>query len=185
MQIEYTGRQTEIGPELRATFERRLAKLQRVLPAASHVHAVLTLDKHRLTAEVTVSSPHLGLVAAESGHDAGALFVTVLERLTRQAQRHVGKWRGRKRDVPSRERALWKGVLGPAAATDGDGAEPSEPRIVHSRRFLPKPLSVEEACFELDAGDDGVVVFREARSGRINVLYRRKNGDLGLIEPEA
>ncbi len=183
MQIEYTGRQTEIGPELRAAFERRLAKLRRVLPGLTLVHVVLTLDKHHLTAEVAARSPHLSLAAGESGHDAGALLQTVVDRLARQAQHHVGKRRSRKRGAPTRERGLWAGVLGPAGPAEPSGE--AGPRIVSSRRFLPKPLTVEEACLELEAGDDGVVVFREARSGRVNVLYRRKDGDLGLIEPEA
>ena len=54
MQVEYTGRQMDVGPELRAAFERRLRKLVRALPSITHVHVVLAVDKHRESAEVTV-----------------------------------------------------------------------------------------------------------------------------------
>ena len=115
----------------------------------------------------------------------GQLLATVVDRLTRQAERHVGKWRERKRRAPARARALWSGVLA-ASTPAGDGGAPAAgARIVRTRRFLVKPMTVEEAILELGVGDDGVVVFRDAATERVNVLYRRKDGDLGLIEPEA
>jgi putative sigma-54 modulation protein len=180
MNVEYTGRQMEVGPELRAACERRLRKLARVLPSITHVHVVLGVDNHRESAEVTVQSPHLSLAAAEEGHDVGQLLVTVVDRLTRQAERHVGKWRERKRRAPARARALWSGVLAEPTPAEAGG-----PRVVRTRRFLVKPMTVEEAILEMGAGDDGVVVFRDAASERVKVLYRRKDGNLGLIEPEA
>lgn len=185
MRIEYTGRQMGVAPELRAAFERRLRKLVRVLPSITHVHVVLAIDKHRESAEVTVQSPHLSLAAAEEGHDAGQLLATVVDRLTRQAERHVGKWRERKRRAPARARALWSGVLAETLA-GGDGGAPARGvRIVRTRRFLVKPMTVDEAVLELGSNDEGVVVFRDAGTERVNVLYRRKDGELGLIEPEA
>ena len=59
MRIEFTGRQTEVSPELRALTERKLRKLERVLHGISDVHVVLASDKHRQIAEVSVHSPHL------------------------------------------------------------------------------------------------------------------------------
>jgi putative sigma-54 modulation protein len=192
MRIEFTGRQMEVGAELRRLAERKLAKLQRSLPEIDHVHVVLSTDRNHQSAEVSLQSPHLSLVASEQHGDVALALTRVLARLQRQAERHLGKRRQRKRRAPARATALWSGVLREpwpapdAAALDGDGHAPDEtPRIVRSRRFLVKPLSIEEALLELDANDEGVVVFREARSERVHVLYRRRDGSLGLIEPEA
>lgn len=177
MRIEFTGRQTEVSPELRALTERKLRKLDRVLHGISDVHVVLEADKHRHIAEVSVHSPHLSLTAADESTDAGASLATVLEKLTRQAQRHMGKRIERKRRGPSRATALWSGILGAAEPRRG-------PRVIRSRRFVVKPMTVDEAVLEVGGNDDGVVVFRNAATARVNVLYKRRDGNLGLIEPE-
>jgi putative sigma-54 modulation protein len=176
MRVEFTGRQTDVSAELRALAERKLRKLEKVLHGISDVHVVLEADKHRQKAEVSVRSPHLTLTAADESTDAGASLATVLEKLTRQAQRHMGKRIERKRRGPSRATALWSGVL---------AAEPRRgPRVIRTRRFVVKPMTVDEAVLEVGGNDDGVVVFRNAATARVNVLYKRRDGNLGLIEPE-
>lgn len=192
MRIEFTGRQMEVGVELRRLAERKLAKLQRSLPEIDHVHVVLSTDRNHQSAEVSLRSPHLSLVASEQHGDVALALTRVLARLQRQAERHLGKLRQRKRRAPARATALWSGVLRDGGerpegtAPDGAGHDGDvRPRIVRSRRFLVKPLSLEEAVLELSTSDEGVVVFREARSERVHVLYRRRDGSLGLIEPEA
>ena len=181
MTIEITGRQTDVVPQVRALAERKLAKLARVLPGITHAHVVLGVDRHRESAEVSVQSPHLSLSASEVSGDMAQSVATVIDKLTRQAQRHLGKWRGRKRRVP-RETAAWEGLL---AQRGGNGDGGARPRVVRSRRFLVKPMTVDEAVLEVGGNEDGVVVFRDAATERVNVLYRRKDGNLGLIEPEA
>lgn len=181
MTVEYTGRQVEVVPELKALVERRLAKLGRVLPGITSSHVVLGLDNHRQYAEVTVHSPGLTLTATDEGTDLGLSLAIVMDKLTRQAQHQLGKWRGRKRRAPARTPALWSGVLGPAESGD----ERPGPRVIRSRRFLAKPMTVDEAILEVGASEEGLVVYRDAATERVNVLYRRKDGHLGLIEPEA
>jgi ribosome hibernation promoting factor len=176
--IEYTGRQTEVPPALKTLAERKLKKLERVLGRITHVHVVLAADKHRLSAEVSVNSPHLTLSATDESSDLGVSLATVVDKLTRQAQRHVGKLRHRKRRAP-KTTALWSGVM---AARDGKGVAP---RVIRSRRFVVKPMTVEEAVLEVEGSDEGFLVFREATTERMNVLFKRKDGNLGLIEPEA
>ena len=177
MQIEYTGRHTEVTPALRKLVERKLAKLVKVLHGITRVHVILTSDKHREIAEVTVHSPHLDLAAVEESGDFATSLATVVDRLTRQAQKHVGKVRQRKRRS-TRGSPVWSGVITPGA---GDGGR----RVVQSRRFVAKPMTVDEAVLEVDATADGLVVFRDAETEKLSVLYRRKDGNLGLIEPEA
>jgi putative sigma-54 modulation protein len=181
MRIEYTGRQTEVDAELRNLCERKLGKLAKVLHGITDAKVVLSADKHRQIAEVSVHSPHLTLTAADESSDLGASLTTVIDRLTRQAQRHVGKRQERKRRGPSRATALWSGILGAGSA----GPSERSPRVIRSRRFVVKPMTVDEAILEVGEGDEGLLVFRNAATERVNVLYRRRDGNLGLIEPEA
>lgn len=179
MTIEYTGRQTEVPQPLRTLTERKLKKLARVLGGITHVHVILSVDKHRKAAEVSVHSRRVDLSAAEESSDLAVSLANVLEKLGRQAQRHVGRIRERKRRVAPRSSAA---ALRVVAEPPGDlGA----PRVIRSRRFLVKPMTVEEAALEMGQGHDGPVVFRDAITERVSVLYRRRDGNLGLIEPEA
>lgn len=177
MRIEYTGRHAEVPKEARALAERKLGKLAKLLPGITDVHVVLASDKHRQIAEVSLHSPHLTLTAARESGDLGTSLATVIDTLARQAQRHVGKLRARKRSK-ERDAAPWPGS---AAATARDRV----PRIIRSRRFLAKPMTVEEAAIDVSSSDSGFLVFRDAATERVSVLYMRKDGNLGLIEPEA
>jgi putative sigma-54 modulation protein len=181
MQIEFTGRQTSVPAGAKATVEGRLRKLAKVLHGITHVHVVLSADKHRKIAEVTVRSPHLTLAAAEEGGDLELAAASVMDKLVKQAQRHVGKLRTRKRGSARRAGGLWAGVLAPVEGGDGAGAR----RVIQTRRFLPKPMTVEEAVIELGLDGEDLVVYRDAGTDRVHVLYRRKDGHLGIIEPEA
>lgn len=98
MQIEFTGRQTDVPPRLRALAERKLLKVSKTLGGITHAHVILTADKHRQIAEVTVQSRRrkLALTAQKQSADLAASLTSVMDRLLRQAQRHVGKRRVRK-----------------------------------------------------------------------------------------
>jgi putative sigma-54 modulation protein len=181
MQIEFTGRQTSVPDGLKVTVERRLGKLTKVLHGITHVHVVLSADKRRKVAEVTVRSPHLTLAAVEESGDLEQATLSVMDKLVKQAQRHVGKLRTRKRGSARQASGLWAGVLAPAEDGDGAGGR----RVIQTRHFLPKPMTVEEAVIELGSDGEDLVVYRDAGTDRVHVLYRRKDGHLGIIEPEA
>jgi len=179
MRIEYTGRQMEVTPQLRDLAERKLRKISRVLHDITHVHVVMAADKHRQIAEVGIQSPRLSLTATEESGDIAVSLGTVIDKLTRQAQRHMGKLQERKRRGPGRTVALWSGVMASPPPDDGG------PRVIRSRRFVIKPMTVDEAVLEVGSNEDGFLVFRDAATERLSVLYKRKDGHLGLIEPEA
>lgn len=102
MQVEYTGRQTQVPEEIKALAERKLKKLGRLLRGITHVHVILGVDKHRHLAEVSVRSPRRRLAARDETGDLGVSLATVLDKLIRQAQRHTGKRQERKRRLPAR-----------------------------------------------------------------------------------
>jgi len=102
MQVEYTGRQTEVPAPIRALAERKLKKLSRVLRGITHVHVILGVDKHRHLVEVSVRSPHRSLAARDVTRDLGVSLAAVLDKLIAQAKRHTGKRQERKRRAPAR-----------------------------------------------------------------------------------
>jgi len=177
MVVEFTGRQVEIPPAVRALAERKIGKLAKVLPGITHVRVVLGADKHRQRAEVSVHSPHLDLVANEVAGDASVALSTVIDKLTRQAQRHKEKVRGGKRRASVRATP----VLPAKPAAPAEGA----PRVIRSRRFVAKPMTLEDAALLAANNGDGVIVYRDAATRRIGVVFRRRDGNLGFIEPEA
>src|SRR5204863_4621026 len=118
------------------------------------------------------------LTATEASADHGLSLSTAMDKLIRQAEKRVAKRRVRKGGA--RAASL------PAVTAPPDGAaEERVPRVIRSRRFVVKPMTVEEAALEMGASAEGVLVFRDAATERVNVLYRRRDGNLGLIEPEA
>ena len=176
MVVEFTGRQVEIPPKVRRLAERKIGKLAKVLPGITHVRVVIGADKHRQRAEVSVHSPHLDLVANEVAADAAVAVSTVIDKLTRQAQRHTEKRREGKRRAPVRATP----VRPPAAAPAEGGA-----RVIRSRRFTARLMTLEAATRLVGDDGNGAVVFRDQSAKRIHVLFRRRDGNLGLIELEA
>jgi len=180
MRLELTGRNVEITPTLRALVDRKLSKLTRVLnDAIVSTQVVLTREKYRHVTELSV---HVRGDHVFAGKTAGTTWTASLgravEKVEQQGKRLKGKWTERKRRGTS-ARVLPPAAVPPAPPEDG---EPR--RIVRASRYHVKPLSVDDAAAAVDTGTDGFLVFRNAQTGAINVLYRRKNGDLGLIEPE-
>lgn len=164
MQIDYTGRQTEVTPRLRALAERRLRKLAKVLRTITRAHVIFISDKHRQIAEISLHSPQLVLTAQEQTPDMAASLANVLDKLERQAGKHAGKRQERKRRGPAREAG--------------------RPRLIRSRRAA-RTMSMKEAMAEVEGSRDGLLVYRDVETERMTVLFRRKDGNLGLIEPEA
>lgn len=175
MKIEFTGRQTEVPDEVRRLAERKLSKVGKLLPSLTRAHVILSADKHRQVAEVSVHSRHLDLAAVEVTTSPRLSVAGALDKLLRQAQRQRAKRRERKGSASPR-------LVAPVPERGGDGGAP---RVVRTRRVAVKPMTLEEAALEMGARADGVLVFRDAATERVGVLFRRKDGNLGLIEPEA
>jgi putative sigma-54 modulation protein len=179
MKIEFTGRQTEISPEVRKLAERKLEKIARSLPRMTRAHVILTTDKHRQVAEVSVHSRNLDLSAVEVSTNPRLSVSNAMDKILRQAQRQRAKQRDRKGAGSARRPA-------PPAPRRARRAPEAEipPRVIRNRRRAVKPMTLDEAALELETRAEGVLVFRDADNERMRILYRRKDGHLGLIEPE-
>lgn len=103
MVVEFTGRQAEVAPAVRAVAERKIGKLARVLQGITHVRVVLSADRHLHRVEASVHSPHLDLAAMEQADDAAAAVAAAIEKLERQAIAHLGRLRVRRDDPAASE----------------------------------------------------------------------------------
>jgi len=175
MKIEFTGRQTEISAEIRRLAERKLQKVAKVLPGVTRAHVILAVERHRQIAEVSVHSRQLDLSAVAESPNPRLSVAGAVDKLLRQAERQRQRRRLRKGSASPRR----PGLPAPEAG-DGGG-----PRVIRSRRLAVKPMTLDEAALEMDGRTDGVLVYRDASTERVSVLYRRKDGNLGLIEPES
>jgi len=177
MRLVLTGRHVEITSTVRTLVDDRIGKLDRTLgDVIVSAQVVLARERYRYVVEMTVHArgDHVLRGVASTGAWDTALTAAV-EKVNQQAQKLKGKWQERKR----------RATAGRALPVPAAPATESAPRIVRATRYLVKPMSVEEAALEIGAGRDAFVVFRNARTDSVNVLYRRRNGDLALIEPEA
>lgn len=177
MYVDFTGRQVEISADLRRYTEERLKKLERLLGERFGVHVILTAEKHRRIAELTLKFHHDTLVGVEETGDIRISINGAVDKLARQAVRLMERRRTRKRR-PKPTAVVLLNVLGEGRV------DHEEHRIVESERVPLKPMTVEEAIDALDRSRSGAVVFRNPDSERVNVIYHRPDGTLGLIEPE-
>jgi putative sigma-54 modulation protein len=208
MRLELTGRHITITPAIRTLVEERLAPTLRMLnDSAVSSQVVLTKEKTRVHAEITLHARGEHFLHGEAaGRDVQTALSAAVDKVDRQVQRLKSKWSKRKRQgisaakaasaAPRPERAARAfsaarvtsapaRPAGAAAPVRGSAAEPRELRIIRARRYEVKPMSVDEAALEVGDGNDAFLVFRNAATDTINVLFRRPDGNLGLIEPEA
>jgi|KBSSwiStaDraftv2_1062776.scaffolds.fasta_scaffold95440_3 putative sigma-54 modulation protein len=189
MAVECTGRNVEVTPSLKELAEERTQRLERHLGGPAKVRVVLSHQRHRFGAEVIATHRRRRWEATEETADVRAALAAAFEKIDAQAMRDTEKLRGRKRG--------WA-KLPVAAAGNGDGGGP-EPvrapatkptrrrpaaRVVRARPAAAKPMGVDEAALAMESSGEDVLVFRDASNDRVSVLYRRRDGALGLIVPE-
>jgi putative sigma-54 modulation protein len=175
MQLSVKGRNLEVTDALRQYAEEKLGRLTKYLEQIVSVSVVLSVEKHRHLAEVTLRVRELTIRAEESTADLYSSIDLVAEKLERQILRY-------------KERIVGHG----ARATVREAREAAEearseegPRVVKTKRFDVKPTAIDEAIMQMDLLGHSFYVFRNARTEEVNVLYRRRDGNYGLIEPEA
>ena len=168
------GRGVEVTEAIRLYAEKRLAKLERQLPDPE-IELQLSSQQNpsiREThiAEATVWTKGPVLRASESSQDMRASIDRLVDKLERQVTRYREK-RGRGRR-PGRQ------------APDEGFQMPEEPQIVKTKQFAVKPMNAEEAVLQLELVGHDFFVFRDADSNEVNIVYRRRQGGYGLIEPQ-
>jgi putative sigma-54 modulation protein len=159
---------------LKAYVSDKLDRFDRYLASAAEANVVLKVEKFRHIAEIHISGDRLGITGSEETDDMYSAIDMVLDKLEKQIKKSKQKPRAGRGSATIKGRARM-------ARHDEALEEPQrEIRVVDIEY---KPMDVEEAIMQLNLSDDHFLVFTNARSDRVNVLYRRSDGHYGLIRP--
>ncbi|MDP9005127.1 MAG: ribosome-associated translation inhibitor RaiA [Verrucomicrobiota bacterium] len=179
--VKVTGRHLQITDAISDHVTRRIEGLHLDYPKIIEAHVILEVEKYRHSAEVVlVCSNHITIEACEETNDMYAAIDAVVDKVGRQMRKYKSRLMRNHRPRKDIVQHLDEHVLD-AEPTETD--EHHEHAVVSSERLPVKPMFVDEAVLQLEMSHRQFLVFLNARSSRVNVLYRRKSGDFGLIEP--
>jgi putative sigma-54 modulation protein len=178
VRLQVKGKNVEVSDSLKAYARQKLGKLEKHLNDASRLELELQVERNpsiseNQVAEATIWTKGPVLRARESSSDMKASIDLLVEKLERQARRYREKRRrgpGRNHDQPLAGRPVV--------------VEEESPVIVKTKQFAVKPMSAEEAVLQLELVGHDFFVFLNGETNDVNVVYRRRDGDYGLIEPQ-
>lgn len=173
MKVNYTIRKMTLKDSSKAHVEKKLAKLDKFFTEQADVQVTFSLEKNRVKVEITIRDRALVYRAEDEQVDALDAFDKVFDMLVRQIRKEKTRLEKRLRV------ALPEGIANEEEPVEDDTFE-----IVRSKKFYMRPMDAEEAILEMNLIGHQFFVFRNADTNEINVVYRRKDGAYGLIEPE-
>lgn len=174
MQITVRGKNIQITDALRDYATKKVERLSKYFDRPVEAQVMLTVEKDRHTVEVTAMVDALILRGEESSPDMYASIDLVADKLEKQIDRYKTRISRR-----LRTNGFKNGAAIPAMPDEDEG-----PRIVRSKRFPMKPMPVEEAVLQMNLLNHDFFVFMNAETENFAVVYKRKDGHYGLIEPE-
>ena len=174
MRYTITGRNIEVTQGLREAVEDKLGKLDRFFAPATEAVVRLSVQKDIQKIEVTIPVKGHIIRAEESSSDMYVSIDLVEEILERQLKKYKNKLIDKKQSAPSFSESFLK----------EDASAEEEIQIVKSKKFAVKPMDPEEACVQMELLGHNFYVFLNADTEEVNVVYKRKGGTYGLIEPE-
>ncbi|MBN2034502.1 MAG: ribosome-associated translation inhibitor RaiA [Deltaproteobacteria bacterium] len=177
MMITVTFRRMETTESLRAYAEEKLSKLKKYLDTPLEAHVVLEVEKFRHIADVTLNVDGARIKAVEETEDMYSAIDQVMDKIEIQVKKLRAKVKNRRTDSIKGEEALAGEAL--AETLENTFDEPT----IRVEKLAAKPMDPEEAAMQLNASRQDFLVFRNARTRETNVIYKRKDGDIGLIEP--
>lgn len=182
MDFEYTGRHIDVTPALRAHVEEHFGKVEHLFGNAStaRAHVIIDVVKNRHIAEILLHWREHTLTAKDTNADMYQALTRCIDKIEKQAVRL------KKKIIERRQDAVPMSALAPQPAPEAappETAERRQGRIIAARRYKVKPMTPEEAVMSLAEDGDQFVVFRDSDTDRVSVLYKRKDGNYGLIQP--
>jgi putative sigma-54 modulation protein len=182
--VKVTGRHLQITDAINDYVTKKIESLHLDYPKIIEAHVILEVAKYRHTAEVIlVCSNHITIEATEETDDMYAAIDAVVDKVARQMRKY--KTRLMKKHRPRKDivHHLEEHVIEQEPIEQDDAEEGAHHPIVRTERYPVKPMFIDEAVLQLEMSHRQFLVFLNARSSRMNVIYRRKSGDFGLIEP--
>jgi putative sigma-54 modulation protein len=177
MQTSVTFKNIDPSDHLKSYVGDKLDRFDRFLDNPAEANVVLAVEKFRHIAEINISGDRLNIIGKEETVDMYSAIDMVLDKLEKQIKKSKEKIRERRSASKNRGRDMLDELGG---ASDDDME-----REIKVKNIEYKPMDVEEAVLQMDLIEDNFLVFTNARSDRINVLYRRRDGHYGLIQPSS
>jgi len=174
MYINFTGRHTEISPNEKKYCERRIQAIEKLLGYPIEANIILAVEKYRKKAEINIKTRRTTLNVAEETQDMMSSLGLAFDNIENRVKKEKDKLRERKR-----RKGKEIGIPAVAVETDDENM-----KVIRSNNYSKKPMSIEEAVILFESSKDEVFVFRKFDVEKWAVLYRRKDGHFGLIEPE-
>lgn len=174
MKIMVSGKNIQVSPTIKSHIEKKVGKLARYFQPGTEAQVTLSAEHYRQIVEVTIPFDGAVLRAEESTDDMLTSIDRVLEKLEHQIHKHRTKLEKRFRSGAFADKELLFSDQSP----EEDTAE-----VVRVKRFAVKPMSVAEAQLQIELLGHDFFVFLNADTEEVNVMYRRKDGNYGLIEP--
>lgn len=173
MDITVTFRRTEPSEALKVYAEEKVSKVKKYLDVPVEAHIVLSVEKFRHQADVTLTVNGTRIKAIEETGDMYSAIDQVMDKVEKQVKRHLSKIRERRPEGGRTEEA----------ETEETPVGGDVETLIQVEKMVAKPMDTEEAVMQLHLSKQEFLVFRNAKSLEVNVLYRKKDGNLGLIEP--
>lgn len=176
MKFEYTGRHIEVTPALRAHVEEHFGRLDHLFDGKpTKAHVIIEVERGRHRSEIVVHWRNEVLTAASSLSDMYQSLAQTIGKIEKQALRIKNKV------IDKSHKAKKVGEI--TAQRAALKPSPASPRIISARRYPVKPVTAEEAALLLEDEANDFLVFRNSENERISIIYKRKDGNYGLIEP--
>jgi putative sigma-54 modulation protein len=176
MKFEYTGRHVDVTPAIRRHVEEHFSKIDTIFnDTTAAAHIIIEVEKNRHKGEVLLHWREHTLTAIDINADMYQALTRAIAKIEKQAVKL------KKKLIDRRQGARPLATLAP----DNGRVETARPgpRIVNARRYTVKPMTPEEAALQLSGEADQFIVFRDSETQRVGVIYKRKDGNYGLIEP--
>ena len=177
MNFEYTGRHMDVTPALRSHVENHFDKIKHLFDGngTTNAHVIIEVEKGRHRSEIILKWRDQVLTATTSVSDMYQSLTQTIDKLEKQALKLKNKV------IDKHQRA--KKVTTVEPPVDDGSVSTNSPRIIDVELTAVKPMTAEEAILRIDGDENQFVVFRDSENEKISVIYKRKDGNYGLIQP--
>jgi putative sigma-54 modulation protein len=188
MKMMVTGRHIEMDDQIKAYAEKKLQKAETYFDHIIEAHIVLSAEKHRRIAEVTLNAKNVTIHANEETDD----IYNAIDRVMEKVDAQVKKYKERVKDHKHRIKGAVPELQDEESDLDSgsendleyDVEQAKEIQINKVSKFAPKPMTAQEAVMQIKLLDYSFLMFFNSQTNQVNVVYRRKDGTYGLIEPD-
>ena len=176
MNFIISGKNIDVTPGLKSCIEQKLGKLERYFTPETEIIVTLSVEKERQKIEVTIPVKGHIIRSEQSSNDMYVSIDLVEEVIERQLRKYKNKLVARYQEGSNFKQEFFE--------SEDTSSEDDEIKIIRTKRFGIKPMFPEDACIQMDLLGHDFYVFFNAETEEVNVVYKRKNGTFGLIEPE-